>query len=86
METKLQKWGNSEGIRIPSSILKSLDLKTNDKVNICEEDNKIIIYKSKPKHFTMAERIEEYNKLQKEEKGSIESFEWGKDEGAEKWY
>lgn len=34
MEAKLQKWGNSEGIRIPSKILKSLHLKENDKIII----------------------------------------------------
>ncbi len=85
MESKLQKWGNSGGIRIPSSILKSLNLKTNDKVNICEENDKIIIYKIKRKHFTIEERIEEYNKLPNDEKGSIESFDWKEDIGLEKW-
>ena len=34
MKARLQKWGNSDGIRIPSSILKALDLKTNDKINL----------------------------------------------------
>ena len=34
METRIQKWGNSSGIRIPSSILKSLNIKTNDILNI----------------------------------------------------
>lgn len=85
MESRIKKWGNSDGIRIPSSILKSLNLKTNDKVNIYEEDDKIVIYKCNPEHFTIAERIEEYNRLPKEEKGNIESFEWGRDEGTEKW-
>ena len=33
MEARLQKWGNSDGIRIPSNFLKSLNLKTNDKVD-----------------------------------------------------
>ena len=27
MEVRLQKWGNSDGIRIPSVILKTLNLK-----------------------------------------------------------
>ena len=45
METKLQKWGNSDGIRIPSNILKSLNLKTNDKVDLVQENDKIIISK-----------------------------------------
>ena len=46
MEIRLQKWGNSDGIRIPSIFLKSLNLKTNDKVIIEQVDDKIIISKS----------------------------------------
>ena len=40
MEVKVQKWGNSSGIRIPSSILKSLNIKTNDIVNIEQDGDK----------------------------------------------
>ena len=47
MEARLQKWGNSDGIRIPSNILKSLNLKTNDKVKLTLEEDRIIITKSK---------------------------------------
>ena len=31
MESKLQKWGNSAGIRIPSAMLKSLNINIDDK-------------------------------------------------------
>ena len=34
MEARLQKWGNSFGIKIPHSILKELNLKNNDLINI----------------------------------------------------
>ena len=40
MELKLQKWGNSIGIRIPKSMLNSLDLKESDSVTITEEEKK----------------------------------------------
>ena len=43
MEARIQKWGNSDGIRIPSSILKSLNIKTNDILNIEQQDDKIVI-------------------------------------------
>lgn len=43
MEARIQKWGNSDGIRIPSSILKSLNIKTNDILNIEKQDDKIVI-------------------------------------------
>lgn len=86
MEVKIQKWGNSAGIRIPSSILKSLNLKTNDKVDLIQEHDKIIILRKTQKHKTLEERIEEFNKLPDEEKGSVESFDWGNDVGKEKFY
>ena len=67
MKAHLQKWGNSDGIRIPSNILKSLNIKTNDIVNIYEEDKKIIISKFNKDHWTIAERLENTSKI----KGAI---------------
>jgi antitoxin MazE len=83
MEVKLQKWGNSDGIRIPGSFLKSLNLKTNDVVELIQKDDMIII-KPKKNHFTLAERIEMYNALPEEEKGSMEEYDWGESVGKEK--
>lgn len=85
MEARLQKWGNSDGIRIPSSILKSLNLKTNDKVELIQENDKIIISKSKKKHKTIEERFAMFKKLPNEDKGKIEDYDWGKDLGKEKF-
>lgn len=34
MEIKIQKWGNSCGVRIPSQILNELNLKENDILRI----------------------------------------------------
>ncbi len=85
MEARLQKWGNSDGIRIPSSILKSLNLKTNDKVDLIQEHDKIIISKQIRKHKTLEERLEEFKNLPNEEKGSVEAFDWGEDLGKEKF-
>ena len=80
MEVRLQKWGNSMGIRIPSSLLKSLDLNLNDKIDIKEEDNKIIISKSKKQNISLKERFDKYNgeNLSKE-------FEWDEPVGKEIW-
>lgn len=58
MESRLQKWGNSDGIRIPSSFLKALNLKTNDIVNIVQEEDKIIISVPKKKKISLKERFE----------------------------
>lgn len=85
MEVILQKWGNSTGIRIPSNFLKSLNLKANDKLDIYEEDEKIIISKPSKKHLTLKERIDNYNSLPECEKGEVINYDWGEDEGIEKW-
>ena len=53
METRLQKWGNSAGIRIPKSFLKTLNLNTNDEVNISMEEDKIIISKINKKSISL---------------------------------
>ena len=42
VEARIQKWGNSDGIRIPSSFLKTLNIKTNDKVELIQEKDKIL--------------------------------------------
>ena len=80
METRLQKWGNSDGIRIPKAFLQSLNLKTNDKITIEQVDEKIIITKSKQERVSLEELFENYNgeNLAKE-------FEWDDPVGNEIW-
>lgn len=34
MQTKIQKWGNSQGIRLPKSVLDFIGLSVNDKIAI----------------------------------------------------
>lgn len=80
MEIKLQKWGNSDGIRIPSSFLKTLDIKTNDKLELIQEDNKIIISKKEKKHYTFEERIENFSCAE-----GVEEYDWGEPKGKELW-
>ncbi|MBM3699833.1 MAG: AbrB/MazE/SpoVT family DNA-binding domain-containing protein [Actinobacteria bacterium] len=43
MITKIQKWGNSLGIRLPSVFTKELELKENSSVEIKLADKKIVI-------------------------------------------
>ena len=80
MEIILQKWGNSDGIRIPSNILKSLNLKTNDKLELIQVDEKIIITKSNNKKISLKERFDNYNG-----KNLAKEFDWGEAVGKEIW-
>ena len=83
MEARLQKWGNSDGIRIPSNFLKSLDLKTDDVVELLQVEDTIIISKPKKKHMTLEERFKMYEDLTVEETAVAESYDWGEDIGKE---
>ena len=79
MEVKLQKWGNSDGIRIPSTFLKNLNLKTNDIVLLEQVDDKIIITIPKKKKISLKERFEKFN-------GTYENdFSWDEPVGKEIW-
>lgn len=80
MEIRLQKWGNSDGIRIPSNILKSLNLKTNDLLELKQVEDKIIISKSEKKKIDLKERFETYNG-----QNLAQEFVWDDPEGNEIW-
>ena len=43
MITTIQKWGNSQGIRIPKTILSSVNWKEGEPLTLHAEDNKIVI-------------------------------------------
>jgi len=78
METKIQKWGNSLGIRIPMTIVKDLSLKNGSIVNIEEEADKIIIETRRHQDaLSLISLITESN---------IHSeVDWGVSEGDEIW-
>ena len=76
MQVKLQKWGNSLGIRIPSSIINELKLKENDLLKLSSTDEKIIVSKDNHKNIYelfegytegyVCEEFEKYNESDKE--------------------
>ena len=80
MEARLQKWGNSAGIRIPKSILNSLNIKINDILDIKQNDEKIIISISKKKKISLEERFKNYNG-----KNLSKDFSWDERKGKEIW-
>lgn len=77
MYTSIQKWGNSQAVRIPKAILEKASLRENDKVEIQVEDGRLVIVPVQ-RRMTLAERIAEY-------KGEYKASEWqtGKTVGKE---
>ena len=68
MLAKVQKWGNSQGIRIPKVILDNANIKTDDDINIEVIDGRIILEPIK-KHKTLKDRMKNYD-------GNYECSEW----------
>lgn len=50
-QTQIQKWGNSQGVRIPKMILDQVAIQDNTKIEIMVKDGDIIIKKAVPKTF-----------------------------------
>ncbi len=77
MDINLQKWGNSQGIRIPKNILEVLNWKENEKLNLKIEKSEIVIRKLH-KRKTIYELFEnaDYEMV-------CEPFEWGESVGYE---
>jgi len=77
METIVQKWGNSLGIRIPSAYAKELNLKNGSTVEISKEDGKIVIFPYSETLEHMLDRVTAEN--------MPEIVETGESVGREEW-
>lgn len=80
MQVSLQRWGNSQGIRIPKSIVNEMNLDKNQKFDLTMEDEKIILTKQQENFSLIKELFENYetDKTQSE-------FDWGSPKGNEIW-
>lgn len=79
MTTTIQKWGNSQGIRIPKYLLESLNWNADEQLDLSIEKNKIIIKKTETQK-NIAELFADFD-------GEYvpEEIDWGKSEGEEIW-
>jgi antitoxin MazE len=61
MQATIQKWGNSQGIRIPKAFLEALGMMENDMVELNRVDDNIVITKvEKKKYNNLSERLEAF--------------------------
>jgi antitoxin MazE len=51
MSVKIQKWGNSLGVRIPKNIIEKVNLGENSDVEIESKNGAIIIFPAKKTYF-----------------------------------
>lgn len=80
MQTKVQKWGNSLAIRIPSAIAKTANLAAGSGVSLVIEEGRIIVEPQPGKRYTLDELLKGVNK-----KNLHGEMDWGKPAGKEVW-
>ena len=81
MTVNIQKWGNSQGIRIPKYMLDDLSWSDNETVDITIENGKIVIERTSPSQKkNIVELFEGFNG-----KYDAEDFDWGEPSGREVW-
>jgi len=94
LTTTIQKWGNSQGIRLPKAILETLSLQDDDRVEIAVENDSIIIKKATRRRRakkSLEERLEEFYKkpideiLADDSLCTPQEYDWGKPTGKEYW-
>lgn len=88
MYATVQRWGNSNGLRIPKALLEALGIRENDRVELTQTADTITIRKAiTTPHRTLEERLTAFYGKPIEEIGRIQSEEidWGKAEGTEEW-
>ena len=79
MTTTIQKWGNSQGIRIPKFLLDAVQWSDDEQLVLSADKNKIIIEKAKPRKNIMelfANFDGEYVPVE---------MDWGQPVGEEVW-
>lgn len=84
-EATIAKWGNSQGIRIPRTLMEQMNLNLNDKVEISVADNIMCIKKSR-QYQNLKERMEAFYN-EPIENIFVQSTEedWGAPTGNEVW-
>ena len=81
MQATIQKWGNSQGIRIPKAFLDALGMMENDLVELSRVDDNIVIKKvKKDTGLTLDDIFKDYD-----EECEAEKFDWGAPVGQEVW-
>ena len=62
MNTTIQKWGNSQAIRLPKVLLETASLKENEQVQVLAMENQIVIRKIVPRgRKKLKERLADFD-------------------------
>lgn len=89
MYATIQRWGNSQGLRIPKVLLDAFGIRENDRVELIQTEDSIQIRKTPAaQHRTLEERLTAFYGKNADEIGRIggeTEMDWGEPEGTEVW-
>ena len=82
MLTKIQKWGNSQGLRFPKTILEDAQIKVGDEVSVSVREGKIIVETVNKVRgaYNLKELV---SRIPKDYR--VEEMDWGSPVGKEEW-
>jgi antitoxin MazE len=78
MQTRIQKWGNSLALRIPSAFADELGLAENSPVNLCLKEGGLVVTSAAGEKWSLDEllsRVTEDNRHREWETGAPEGSE-----------
>lgn len=82
MLSKVQKWGNSQGLRFTKTLLQEAQINVGDEVNVSVQEGRIII-ESVTKVRGKYDLKELVSKMPQEY--HVEELDWGESSGKEVW-
>ena len=64
MTATISKWGNSQGLRLPKSVIEDLDLSIGDELKIITKNNRVILepIRRKKKRYNINDLVEKIPK------------------------
>ena len=82
MMTKVQKWGNSQGLRVPKALLQEVNLEVGDNVKVSIQGRKIVIEptETKRRRFDLRDLVRRMPKNTR-----LTEIDWGASAGKEAW-
>jgi antitoxin MazE len=80
MVSKVQRWGNSQGLRLPKHVLESADISVGDDVEVIPQEGQITIKKISKRKFDLAEMVSRMPRNYKPREESL-----GNPVGKEEW-
>lgn len=78
METRIQKWGNSLGVRLPKKMAENKSLRAGSRVVVRETNDGLVIVIAKKGRLTLDELLENFDP-----KTQHDLVDWGEDVGRE---